>query len=92
MRIQSNVDELYRFALGLQVPGTWRNADYTKGWILDTYRDAVRLAAYGTADGKRAAMVRLPELKATVIILTNDPAADARAMSERILDRLLAAR
>ena len=92
VHILSNVDELYRFALGLEVPTTWRNADYSKGWMSDTYRGVTRLAAYATADGKRGAMVRVPERKATIIILTNDATADARGMSERILERLLAQR
>ena len=92
VHILSNVDELYRVALGLEVPTTWRNADYAKGWTTDTYRGVTRLAAYATADGKRGAMVRVPERKATIIILTNDAGADARAMSERILDRLLGQR
>jgi hypothetical protein len=34
--------------------------------------------------------VRIPERHATVIILTNDASADARGMSEQILDRLVA--
>ena len=51
-----------------------------------------RLAAYATADGKRAAFVRVPERKATIIILTNDANADARGMAEQILDRLLSQR
>ncbi|HWP71182.1 MAG TPA: Type 1 glutamine amidotransferase-like domain-containing protein [Gemmatimonadaceae bacterium] len=89
-QVHSNVDELYRFALGLEVPTTWRDADYSKGWTIDTYKGVTRLAAYATADGKRAAFVRVPERKATIIILTNDTKADARGMAERILDRLLA--
>jgi hypothetical protein len=89
-QVHSNVDELYRFALGLEVPTTWRDADYSKGWTIDTYKGVTRLAAYATADGKRAAFVRVPERKATIIILTNDAKADARGMAERILDRLLA--
>jgi cyanophycinase len=92
VHIQSSVDELYRFSLGLEVPTTWRDADYAKGWTSDTYRGVTRLAAYATADGKRGALVRVPERKATIIILTNDATADARGMSERILDRLLAQR
>ena len=92
VHIQSSVDELYRFALGLEVPTTWRETDYAKGWTSDTYRGVTRLAAYATADGKRGALVRVPEKKATIIILTNDATADARGMSERILDRLLAQR
>lgn len=89
--VQSSVDELYRFALGLEVPTTWRNADYSKGWTSDTYKGVTRLASYATADGKRAAFVRIPDRHATVIILTNDMSADARGMSERILNQLLSA-
>jgi cyanophycinase len=88
-QVRSSVDELYRLALGLDVPSTWRSADYARGWTSDTYRGARRLAAYATPDGKRAAFVRIPERHATVIILTNDASADARGMSERILDQLL---
>lgn len=87
--VQSSVDELYRFALGLEEPTTWRNADYSRGWMSDTYKSTRRLASYATADGKRAAFVRLPDRHATIIILTNDANADARGMSERLLDQLL---
>ena len=87
--VRSSVDELYRLALGLDVPATWRNADYSRGWTSDTYRGVQRLASYATAAGKRAAFVRIPDRHATVIILTNDASADARGMSERILDQLL---
>jgi hypothetical protein len=73
-------------------PTTWRNPDQTRGWTADTYHGVVRLAAYATTDGKRAAFVRVPSRKATIIIFTNDATADARGMSERILDRLLAQR
>ena len=90
--IHANVDELYRIALGLQVPTTWRDADYAKGWSSDRYKGSTRLAAYATPDGRRAAFVRIPDKQATVIILTNDPAADARGMAERLLDRLLSER
>ena len=89
--VQSSVDELYRFALGLEVPTTWRNTDYARGWTADIYKGVTRFAAYATADGKRAAFVRVPERHATIVILTNDPRADARGMAERILDQLLAA-
>ena len=88
-QVHSNVDELYRFSLGLEVPTTWRDVDYTKGWMADTYRGVTRLAAYATADGKRGAFVRVPERKTTIIILTNDDNADARGMAEQILDRML---
>ena len=89
--VQSSVDELYRMSLGLDVPTTWRNADYAKGWTADTYNGVSRLAAYATPDGKRAAFVRIPDQRATIIILTNDASADARGMAERILDRIIAA-
>lgn len=92
VHIHSNVDELYRISLGYESPMTWRNPDQTRGWTADTYGGAVRLAAYATADGKRAAFVRIPGRKATVIILTNDATADAKRMSEQILDHLLAHR
>jgi cyanophycinase len=87
--VHANVDELYRVALGLQVPTTWRDADYAKGWTIDKYKGSTRLAAYAMPDGKRAAFVRVPDKRATVIILTNDPTADARGMAERLLGRLL---
>jgi cyanophycinase len=87
--MQSSVDELYRVARGLDFPTTWPNADYTRGWTTDSYRGVTRMAAYGAIDGKRAAFVRIPERRATIIILTNDPSADARGMAERILDQLI---
>jgi hypothetical protein len=87
--VHGNVDELYRIALGLEVPTTWRDTDYSKGWTVDSYKGMKRLAAYATADGKRAAFVRVPDRRVTVVILTNDPAADARGMAEQLLNRLL---
>lgn len=90
-QITSSVDELYRVALGLESSPAWRKLDLARGWTSDRYKGLTRLAAYGTTDGKRAAFVRVPERRATVIILTNDAAADARGMSERILDQLVAA-
>jgi hypothetical protein len=73
----------------LEVPTTSRDADYAKGWHADTYRGMRRLAAYATADGRRAAFVRVPDRRATVIILTSDPTADARGMAEQLLSRVL---
>lgn len=90
--VHSNVDALYRISLGLEVPTTWRDADYSKGWTVDTYRGVTRWAAYATPDGKRGAFVRVPEQKVTVVILTNDANADARGMAERILERMLSQR
>jgi cyanophycinase len=87
--VQSSVDELYRLALGLEVPASYRGVDYAKGWTADTYAGATRYSAYATADGKRAAFMRIPDRHATVIILTNDATADARGMAERILAGLM---
>jgi cyanophycinase len=87
--ILSDVDELYRLDLGLEYASTWPKADYSKGWTVDTFDGVQRVAAYGTGDGKRAAFVRVPSRRATVIILANDPNADARGMSESILRKLL---
>ncbi|MEP6622025.1 MAG: Type 1 glutamine amidotransferase-like domain-containing protein [bacterium] len=89
--VKSSVDELYRLSLGLSTPTTWRGADYGRGWTADTYKGVTRQAAYATADGKRAAFVRVPERQATIVILTKDAAADARGMAQQILDQVLAA-
>lgn len=91
VEVSSSVDELYRLALGLAVPSTWRGVDPAKAWQADSWHGVTRFASYATTDGRRAAFVRVPERDATVIILTNDAAADARGMSERILELLLAA-
>lgn len=90
--ILSDVDELYRLELGLEYPATWPKADYSKGWTTDTFDGVQRLAAYATLDGRRSALVRIPARHAMVIILANDPNADARAMSEAILNKLLRSR
>src|SRR5215204_5551739 len=90
-RVQSNVDELYRLALGLENSRTWRDADPTKGWESTSVNGLTRLGTYAADGGKRSAFVRVPDRKAVVIVLTNDDAADAKGMANRILDRLLAA-
>lgn len=87
--IKSSVDELYRFSLGLSDPKTWKGGDYTKGWSADTYKGVKRLAVYATPDGKRAAFVRVPDRHATIVILTNDPNADAKRMAEQLLDAVI---
>ncbi|MEP7343744.1 MAG: cyanophycinase [Gemmatimonadaceae bacterium] len=99
--VLSNVDELYRLALGLENPHTYTRSvsadssaeresiDYVKGWQADTYKGATRYSAFGTAAGKRSAFVRIPEQRATIIILTNDETADARGMADRIVEKLL---
>ena len=88
-QILSNVDELYRLALGLENPRTWRDADVARGWQSETTNGVVRLSAYGAEGGRRHAFARVPDRRAVVILLTNDDSADARGMADRILDRLL---
>ncbi len=100
--VLSNVDELYRLALGLEVPRTYtrgasadsgaarESIDASKGWEVDSYRGTTRYSAYGPDAGKRNAFVRIPDKHATIIILTNDATADARGIAETITDRLIA--
>ena len=87
-QVQSNVDELYRLALGLENPRTWRDTDASKGWESESVGGVTRLAAYGAEGGKRHAFVRVPDKKTTVIVLTNDQNADARGIANSILTRL----
>lgn len=93
-QVMSDVDELYRLALGLDQGAYARLAnggsfDDAKGWTADTYKGVERLSAYGTADGKRAAFVRIPSKHASIIILTNDDNADAKGLANQITDQLL---
>jgi cyanophycinase len=101
--VQSSVDELYRLSLGLENPRTFARdsvstgpgagaIDLTRGWRADSYRGASRLSAYGTPDGHRAAFVRIPERRATIIVLTNDDGADAKGMADEITNRLMTAK
>jgi len=87
-QVQSSVDELYRLALGLENPRTWRDIDATKGWEVETSGGVARLAAYGAEGGRRNAFVRVADRRTVVIVLTNDDQADAKGMANRILDRL----
>lgn len=85
-QVSSDVDELYRLELGLENPRTWPNIDARKGWTAEAHGGATWLGAYGTEGGKRSAFVRIPEKNAVVIVLTNDDAADARGIAERIAE------
>ena len=95
-QVQSDVDELYRLSLGLEVPRTFvRDSaggsafDPNKGWQSDTYKGVTRYSAYGAPSGKRAAFVRIPDKKATIIVLTNDDATDAKGIADKLTDQLL---
>jgi cyanophycinase len=104
-QFQSNVDELYRWSLGLQNARTFvrdtsragdsstetASPDQDLGWRSDSFRRLARLAEYGTADGKRNALVRFPDRRVTIIVLTDSDTTDARGIAERIAVRLLLA-
>ncbi len=101
--VASNVDELYRWELGLRAydalttagrdsmfaPGGGSGRGNGLGWLLDSYRGLPRQSAYVTTDGREGAFVRIPGHEVSVIILTDQPRFDARNAAERILDRLL---
>lgn len=103
-QVHSNVDELYRLALGLENPRTFirdttsgdsagsRVFDAARGWQGDVYRGLSRFSAYGLPNGKRATFVRIPEKHTAIIVLTNDDSADAKAITDAITDRLLFAK
>jgi cyanophycinase len=99
--ILSNVDELYRLSLGLNAPQTFvrdttrtgGKFDPTKGFTVDSYKGVPRLVAYGMSGGKKDAFVRIPDRNhTTIIVLTNDSSADAKAISDRITDKILSAK
>jgi hypothetical protein len=98
--VQSSVDELYRLSLGLENPRTFARdttattgaVDLTRGWKAESYGGVARLSAYGTPDGHRSAFVRIPDRRATVIVLTNDDSADAKRIADEITNRLLIAK
>jgi cyanophycinase len=95
---RSNVDELYRFELGLQdsrmfLPDSARargaSIDPAQGWISDSYRNTARLSQYAAAGGRRAAFMRFPDRRIAIIVLTDGSAVDAKGIAEQIADRLL---
>ena len=96
----SDVDELYRLALGYENPVTFtrdststragaRPLDYTEGWKVDMRQGVPRLTAYADASGRRGVFVRIPDKHAAIIILTSDADADVRNIADRITDRLV---
>ena len=98
--VMSSVDELYRLSLGLQAPRTFARDtagktsafDATKGWTVDSFKGNARLVAYAAPGGRKSAFVRVPDRNATIIVLTNDDGADAKAIADRISEKLLAPR
>ena len=91
--VSSNVDELYRLALGLDGNKEFtQGSDPSLGWRVDAFRGQTRWSAYGTPAGKQNAFVRLPGSRVSIIVLTNVDAADARGIAERIAEKMLEAR
>ncbi len=97
-QVSSDVDELYRLALGLEAnafalrdstSGTKSMVDETRGWQTAARAGQTEYAAYVEPNGRRGAMLRVPSQHATVIVLTNDDSADARGIATQIMDRLL---
>jgi CubicO group peptidase (beta-lactamase class C family) len=85
--LQSNVDELYRWELGMSAIPALREG--ALGWRLDTFKGLPRESEFGTSDGKRNAFVRFPTKHAAIIILTGSPTADTQAIADRVAERLL---
>lgn len=90
--VSSDVDELYRLDLGLESARTWPGVDVTRGWTAEEHHGIRWLTAYGAAGGRRDAFVRIPARHAVVIVLTNDATANARALADRLAERLLSGR
>ena len=62
---------------------------YGYGWLTDSYRGVPRLYHTGSSIGFRNAIIRIPALKATVIVLTNRNEGEPIKLAERIVDQLL---
>ncbi len=101
--VLSNVDDLYRWELGLQdyaaltvagadsmfARGGGKGGVNGLGWRFDTWRGLQRQSAFFIPEGKQGAFVRFPAHKASIIILTDQPTFDAKSAAERIATRLL---
>ena len=63
--------------------------EYGFGWFVDSYRGARRWRHTGETSGFRNAILRFPESRLTIVILTNRSSGEPQAIAERIADRLL---
>ena len=94
--VSSNVDELYRWDQGLYLRSSG-SADAVGDalvstaapWTSDNDHGLLRLSAYGSPEGKWHAFVRYPERRVAIIVLTSGPDVNAKAITERIAERLL---
>ncbi len=66
-----------------------KRSGYGFGWFVDSYRALPRLYHTGTTSGFRNAIIRIPSMRVTVIVLTNRSEAKPQELAERLLDRLL---
>ena len=103
--IYSNVDDLVRWDRALSgatlidraslaeatappvLPGG--PSEYGFGWFVDRYRGETRWRHTGETSGFRNAILRFPERKLTIVILTNRSSGEPQAIAERIADRFL---
>lgn len=91
---KSNVDELYR--LELAVFGANARSDNGPpstpfGWAADRFAGHTRQSAFARPGGRRAALVRFPDRRAVIILLTDADSVDARAITDQLATRLLSA-
>ena len=63
--------------------------EYGFGWFMDAYRGLKRWRHTGETSGFRNAILRFPDHRLTIIILTNRSSGEPQAIAERIADRLL---
>lgn len=63
--------------------------EYGFGWFVDRYRGEKRWRHTGETSGFRNAILRLPDRRLTIVILTNRSSGEPQAFAERIADRLL---
>lgn len=66
-----------------------KRSGYGFGWFVDNYRALPRLYHTGTTAGFRNAIIRIPSMRVTVIVLTNRSEAKPQELAERLVDRLL---
>jgi CubicO group peptidase (beta-lactamase class C family) len=62
---------------------------YGFGWFVDSYRNERRWRHTGETSGFRNAILRFPDRRFTVIVLTNRNAGEPSGVAERIADALL---
>lgn len=63
--------------------------EYGFGWFIDSYRGERRWRHTGETSGFRNAIMRFPDRRLTIVILTNRSSGEPQAIAERIADRLL---